>query len=207
MNGRTAASAWAAVPDALTAGLFLAVWLDPFVFGPLSVKTAMLTMLVEFFLIHATGFFTVLIHQPAMMPRLQRWAVIGGLCGFYVLMIGGFAWSFGEWWPLLAFAWLVVGKFLWMRLDGPAGDDRMMFLMAAWAASVAAYLLACVATVVPDVPTLGMPLSLQPSFGLGEESGGLWIDEPHRVVAMGVLYFALLATGKLLVALRARRTQ
>jgi hypothetical protein len=208
VSGRIA-SGWAAFPDALTAGLFLAVWLDPFVFGALSVKTAMLTMLVEFFLIHATGFFTALVNQPDMMPRGQRWAVIGALCGFYVLMIGAFAWSFGEWWPLLAFAWLVVGKFLWIRRDGPPGDDgdRTMLPMAAWAGSVVAYLLSCMATVIPDVPTLGMPLSLQPSFGLGEDSGGLWIDEPHRVVAMGVLYFSLLAAGKLLVATRARRAK
>jgi hypothetical protein len=68
VSGRVA-SGWAAFPDALTAGLFLAVWLDPFVFGALSVKTAMLTMRVEFFLIHATGFLR------------QFWRITGGwLC-------------------------------------------------------------------------------------------------------------------------------
>lgn len=222
MSPRAGATAWAALPDALTAAMFLAVWVNPFVFGALSVKTAMLTMLVEFFLIHATGFFTALVHQPDMMARGPRWAAIAALSLFYVLMIGAFAWSFGEWWPLLAFAWLVVGKFLWVRRDAPAAgddeetmaarvnrhiaaEDRMMGLMAAWAASVAAYLFACGATVVPDVPTLGMPASLQPRFGLGEAGGGLWVDEPHRVVAMGVLYFALLAAGKLAVALWSAR--
>lgn len=217
MNRRAADSAWAALPDALTAGMFVAVWLSPFVFGALSVKTAMLTMLVEFFLVHATGFFTALAHDPDMMGRWQRRGMIGALCAFYVLMIGAFAWSFGEWWPLLAFAWLVVGKFLWVRRDKPVAretdtetarrlrrmdaDDRTGRAMAGWAASVVAYLGACFATAVPDVPRLGMTIALQPQFGLGEAGGGLWIDEPHRVVAMGVLYFALLAAGKLAVAL------
>ena len=44
-----------ALPDAVSTAGFVMVWASPFVFGPLSVKTAMLTMLVEFFLVHAVG--------------------------------------------------------------------------------------------------------------------------------------------------------
>lgn len=190
---------WAALPDGITAAMFLAVWVSPFVFGALSVKTAMLTMLVEFFLIHATGFFTAIANQP----RSDRGLRIGGVIGlsvFYVLMIGAFAWSFGEWWPLLAFGWLVVGKLAWVRNSAPVSDDDTMLQMAAWAGSVVAYLFACFATVVPPVPRLGMKAELQPQFGFGEGQGGLWIEEPQRVVAMGALYFALLCAAKLLAA-------
>lgn len=192
-------SAWAALPDALTALMFGAVWCFPFVFGPLSVKTAMLTMLVEFFLIHATGFFTAIANQPTVRPGLRIGGVLG-LSLFYLLMIGAFAWSFGEWWPLLAFGWLAIGKLVWIWRGTQVTSDDDAWQMTAWAGSVAAYLLACFATALAPVPRLGMAADLQPEFGFGDGQGGLWIEEPHRVVAMGALYFALLCVAKLLAA-------
>lgn len=191
-------SAWAALPDGISAAMFLAVWLHPFIFGALSVKTAMLTMLLEFFLIHATGFFTALGGNDRVAPKLRVLGLVG-LSLFYVLMIGGVAWSFGEWWPLLAFAWLVVGKVMWAR-GGDTGHDATMLKMAAWAGSVVAYLFAALVTVMMPVPRLGMREELQPGFGFSENSGGLWIEQPQTVVAMGALYFALLCVAKLLAA-------
>lgn len=191
-------SGWAALPDALTVLMFVAVWLFPFVFGELSVKTAMLTMLVEFFLIHATGFFTALGGNARVPTRLRVGSLVG-LCLFYVLMIGAFAWAFGEWWPLLAFAWLVVGKTLWAR-RGETGDDAMMWKMAASAGSVAAYLFAVAVTSIVPLPRLGMREELQPRFGFGDSMSGAWVEQPQSVVAMGVLYFGLLCAAKVLAA-------
>lgn len=205
----------AALPDAVTAAAFFAVWVNPFVFGPLSVKTAALTMLVEFVLIHATGVLTGFLGPADDAPRHGRWqrrGMLAVVCGFYLLMIAAFAWSFGAWWPFVAFAWLVVGKVLWARRDAAAAagrwedaHDSMGRRMAAWAGSVVAYLGACFATIVPPVPRWGMTVERQPDFGLAEAGGGLWIDEPHRVVAMGVLYFSLLAAGKFVAAMWQRR--
>ncbi|TNJ33766.1 hypothetical protein [Arenimonas terrae] len=198
-------SAWAAVPDGITALMFAVVWCFPFAFGALSVKTAMLTMLVEFFLIHATGFFTALDGNSRVPARL-RIGSLAGLSLFYVLMIGAFAWAFGEWWPLLAFAWLVVGKVLWARGD-EAGDDATMWKMAAWAGSVAAYLFAVAVTSIVPLPRLGMREELQPRFGFGDSMSGAWVEQPQSVVAMGVLYFGLLCAAKVLAARwQAKRT-
>lgn len=197
-------SAWAALPDGITALMFVAVWLFPFVFGALSVKTAMLTMLVEFFLIHATGFFTAIANQPRSDRRLRIGGVLG-LSLFYLLMVGVFAWSFGEWWPLLAFAWLAIGKVVWIWRSAPPSDDDTGWQMAAWAGSVVAYLFACFATVIAPVPRLGMSADLQPMFGFDDSQGGLWVEEPQRVVAMGAIYFALLCAAKLLAARWASR--
>ena len=103
----------AALPDGLTAAAFAAIWLSPFVFGEAGVRTAMLVMLLEFFLIHATGFFTAFVMAPGL-ARGKRVAAILGLSLFYLLMIGALASSFGEWWPLLAFGWLVAAKLAWV---------------------------------------------------------------------------------------------
>lgn len=189
---------WAALPDLCTALAFVLVWASPLRFGLFSVKTAMLTMLLEFFLIHATGFFTAFVNTPNT-SRLRRIGGLLGLSSFYLLMIGAFSWSFGAWWPLLGFLWLLAGKILWVRAHPVVdADDTMFWQMGAWAGSVVAYLFACFATLIPDVPRWGMTEALQPRFGL--TGGGVWIDEPHRVVAFGVLYFAVLAAGKLFAA-------
>lgn len=198
------ASVWAAVPDGLTAAAFVAIWISPFVFGELSVKTAMLIMLVEFFLIHATGFLTA-IGERSNVSRSKRMLGMLGMSLFYLLMVSALAWSFGEWWPLLAFGWLAVGKIAWswgMRADG---EDAMSLQMAAWGGSVVAYLFGCFLTVLLPVPRLGMHADLHLQFGLGDDTTGLWITEPHRVVAFGALYFGLLCLGKVVAARRSRR--
>src|SRR5690606_4733281 len=81
---------FAALPDGLTAAAFAAIWISPFVFGEAGVRTAMLVMLLEFFLVHATGFFTAFVMAPGL-ARGKRVAAILGLSLFYLLMIGALA--------------------------------------------------------------------------------------------------------------------
>jgi hypothetical protein len=195
------------VPDLLTVGFFLVVWSHPLAFGPLSVKTAMLTMLLEFFLVHATGFFTFFVNDRGS-SKWKRTAALVALSLFYFLMIGAFAYSFGEWWPLLAFAWLLASKLMWVWSYPPGDDVAMGRQMAAWAGSVVLFLGGAVATSLMDVPRWGMTAALQPGFGLDMTSEGLWESEPHRVVAFGVLYFGVtFAVKALLAALDARRAR
>ena len=200
------AGIYAALPDAVTALAFVIVWASPLLFGPLSVKTAMLTMLVEFFLVHATGFFTAF-GSDASASRKQRIGILLGLSSFYVLMISAFAWSFHAWWPLLSFAWLLLGKVIWV-VQNPKPDDRITNRqIMAWAGSVALFLGGVFYTSVGDIPRWGLTSDLGPKFGLNPE-GGLWEAEPHRVVAFGVIYFGMTFLVKLAVGLfdaRSRR--
>lgn len=203
-----AAARWMPVlPDLLTTGFFLLVWSHPLVFGPLSIKTAMLTMLLEFFLVHATGFFTVFANDRGD-SKWKRTLAMLGLSSFYVLMIGAFAYVFRVWWPLLAFGWLLAGKIAWVWSSRDTGADTTMRQMAAWAGSVALFLGGTAATAIMDVPRWGMTAALQPQFGLDMASSGLWESEPHRVVAFGALYFGVMFLAKAALALRdGRRTQ
>ena len=99
-----------------------------------------------------------------------------------------------------------MGKIAWVITRPATSDDQMFGLMMAWAGSVMAYLAAVFATSSPEsFPRWGILAELQPQLDLGEPGGGLWVDEPHRVVAAGVIYFGLLCTGKLLAALVAAR--
>lgn len=190
---------YAAFPDAVTAGGFVAVWKSPFVFGPLSVKSAMLTMLIEFFLVHATGFFTAF-GSDGSASQGKRIAMLLGLSLFYVLMIGAFAWSFHAPWLLLAFGWLLVGKIVWVVQNPKPSDASTNRQMLAWAGSVALFLAAVFLTSVLDVPRWGITVALAPSYGL-DPHGGLWEAEPQRVVAFGVLYFGITFLVKFSVGL------
>ncbi|MEO6173262.1 MAG: hypothetical protein ABIP02_09105 [Arenimonas sp.] len=163
--------------------------------GAGAVKGAMLTMLVEFFLVHATGFYTGFGAGFDKTGNL-RWLALAGLTSFYILMIGAFSWAFEAWWMLLAFSWLFVGKLSWM-LKKP-NDDQTMQAMAAWAGMVVVYLFACIFTLVADIPSLGIKPELVTSFGFDPKSEGIWESEPHRVVAFGSLYFGIFALVKLL---------
>jgi len=175
--------------------MFVSIWMSPFLFGAGAVKGAMLTMLVEFFLVHATGFYTGF-GASLDWTRSHRWLALAGLTSFYVLMIGAFAWAFDAWWMLLAFGWLFVGKLSWI-LKKP-NDDQTMKAMAAWAGMVVVYLFACFFTIFVDLPYFGIKPELVATFGLDPKSEGVWESQPHRVVAFGVLYFGILALAKLL---------
>ena len=196
----------AALPDAVTTGWFVLIWSSPFVFGLLSVKTAMLTMLVEFFLIHATGFFTAFGSEPSI-SRFQRVGTLLGLSLFYVIMISAFAWSFHGWWMLLAFGWLLVSKIVWVVQNPKPSDGATNRQILAWAGSVALFLAAVFLTSIADVPRWGITEALSPKYGLNTR-GGLWEAEPQRVVAFGVIYFGVIFLVKLGIGIfDARATQ
>jgi hypothetical protein len=185
------------LPDAVSAGFFVIVWRWPFAFGALSVQTAMLTMLLEFFLVHATGFFTVFVNAGDV-SRWKKVAALLALSCFYFLMLSAFALAFHAWWPVLAFAWLLAGKLAWVWAN-PRGDEAATGRqMAAWAGSVALFLGGTALTAMADVPRWGMTAALQPGFGLDMRSAGIWESQPHRVVAFGALYFAVTGVAKLL---------
>ena len=192
------------LPDVLSVSFFLVVWSDPLALGPGAVKTAMLTMLLEFFLVHATGFFAFL-SNTAEFGKWRRIGAIAGLSSFYLLMVGAYALSYGQWWPLLAFGWLAAGKVAWVWMNPRGDEDAIGRQMAAWAGSVVLFLGGVVLTSVQDVPRWGMTADVQPLFGLDMASEGLWESQPHRVVAFGALYFGLTLAAKALLVLWDRR--
>lgn len=177
------------LPDLLTAAACMVVWISPMTLGQDAVKTVVLMMLMEFLVVHGTGFFTGIAFMDDM-PRTKRLGMMSGLLAFYALFIAAFAMSFKAWWPVWVFAWLVIGKAMWIFIgprDRAAEMDRQM---KAWAFSTAAYLAAVFLTLMLPIPELGITASIQPELGL--TGGGEWIDHPHIAVAgMAFYYFAI----------------
>ena len=182
-----------ALPDAITAGFFLLLWIVPHWLGPTALRTGLLMMLVEFILMHATGILGGMALSNAGDTRRQ-WKPILLFSSMYLLFIAVWAWTFRAWWPLLALAWLVAGKLAlaWQPLPDADKRDR---IMSDWGISALAYLGGVFATLMLPLPRLGLTGDVVAAADL--PGSGEWVDKPHTVVAFGLIYFAVLATGKL----------
>ena len=183
----------AALPDTLTAVFFLVIWIRPHAFGNDGVRNGMLIMLVEFILVHASGFLGAQVFSDRT-SHLRKLIALLGFSLFYLMFIAAFSWSFGQWWPFAAFGWLIAAKFASVLSTRLTSEDRKKRMAAEWVTGVMAYLLGAFATTLLPVPRLGINADIV--NGLDLPGSGLWISEPHRVVAFGVIYFGILAWTK-----------
>ena len=197
--------AWlAAIPDLLTAAGFLLIWLRTDLTGPAWVANGVATMLLEFFVVHASGFFVVILYSDG--ARARRSLYLAGLSSLYLLIITGYAWGMHAWWMIGAFFWLGFGKgvALWSKSEAGDRDRRQMAAMVGWAASVVCYLGAAAASVLLQWPAYGVTPALIQAAGYG--SGGVWEEQPYRALAAGALYFGAMALLRLLIGLTLLRT-
>lgn len=177
----------AALPDFAIAIVALLTWIDPSILGEHWAGYFLTLMLLEFIVVHSAAFLGVVAFSDA--PRRKRVALTLGLAGFYTLFGAAIAWGAKAWWPLLAFWGLIVNRLLGILFGTvPSGHEKEA-MQAGWVVGAVSYLFGAFATVLLPLPRLGVrPEMLGP---IGDDSGGLWVDEPHRVLAFAVLYFTL----------------
>ena len=194
---RPAVSPWSrllsASPDALTACGCLLVWISPRALGPDSVTSVLLMMMMEFILVHATGFFTVIAAPDGSRP-LRRIAMLAGMSLVYMLFVGVWAWAFHSWWPVFVFGWLVVGKVAWIFANPRSTPDETGRQMVTWAYSVVAYLGGVFGGLFLPLPRLGLDDATVASLHITMK--GEWMEHPHTAIAGAVIYYAALALYK-----------
>ena len=183
-----------ALPDAITASVFLYAWMAPLHWHETLVAELMLVMLVEFALIHSAPFLgsIVLASDEALKKRLVAFA---GFTVFYGLFIGGYALGFKSWWPVIAFAWLITAKLVTMVTDSRHTERQKQRIRGYWGVSAMFYLFAVFATVFLPLPEFGITRHGS-AYGISGSSG-VWVTDPHTGIAAGLLYFGLLAATKL----------
>jgi hypothetical protein len=183
----------------LVAALFSAVpqlWLGWTLYGvlyePLAGANRMwatdtwLIMIMEFFLVHA-GFMSMGIVMVRDEVKLRVLVTIA-LAGFYALFFLAFWHISDRSLIVLAPAVLLAGRLI----DAHSGGTNMFGERAFVSVTgVLLYLIGVFATAIPDTfPPFGFTpevmTELRPAFG---DSGGLWIDDPQRVVTFGAAYF------------------
>jgi len=187
---------FAAIPDTITSAIFLTAWIAPSIPGTETIKNLMLTMLIEFIVVHSSAFYAGIVQTSE--SRIRNTLLMLALAAFYMLFVATFAFAFDSTWPIYAFAWLLLSRFvhLWTR-PGPASreSERMMMM---WSASCGAYVIGGIATVMLPLPALGMTPDFIASMHL--PGGGEWIERPQTVLAFGTFYFGIQAWLKYALA-------
>jgi hypothetical protein len=183
----------AALPDAVSSAVFLLVWIAPGVLGPEWVKNLMITMLLEFLTVHSGGFIGTTVADPGV-SRQRKTRVVLGFGSMYLLFAGAFSLAFSAWWPLLVFVWLLLAKLgvVWLAPVPTAQEHARQ--TAFTAASIAGYVIGAMLTSFLPLPRLGIDAAVVEAAAI--PGSGLWVDEPHRVVAFGALYFGFMAWNK-----------
>jgi len=188
---------FAALPDAITAVLFLTAWIAPSALGPEYVTNLTLVMLIEFVVMHSSAFYAVLAANSSV-PRSRRVAMLSGLTVFYFMFIAAFAFIFHSLWPIIAFAWLFASRFahIWAQPVQSGTDTQRMMML--WAASGFTYIIGAVLTALLPLPRLGISPEFVASMHLS--GSGVWVEQPYTVLAFGAIYFAVQARVKYAIA-------
>ena len=190
--------AWlSAIPDLLTAAGFLLIWMHTDLTGAQWVANGVATMLLEFFVVHASGFFAVILYSGA--SRAKRSLYLAGLASFYLLMIAGYAFGMHAWWMVGAFFWLTLGRGIAIWTSSPKDDREQLqwVAMSSWAASVACYLGAVGASVTMEWPAYGVTPEVIQAAGFS--GNGEWEAQPYRALVAGALYFSIIGVLRPLI--------
>ncbi len=121
-----------AIPNFAIASTFLITWIDPERLGEQMVRRFMYIMLIEFLVVHSTGFLGALAFSTAR--RRRKALAFGGLVLLYSLFAAGFSMAHGSFWPLWTFWGLTLAKFPAVVLDPPPenGPQNVGCLWPSW---------------------------------------------------------------------------
>ena len=176
---------WAAGMNGWIAAMFLITWFRPNTFGPLTVHHLTFVMLMEFIVVHATGFLGAVAARDN--PRWQRALMFSGLGAFYMIFAAAFAVVYGGWWPLWAFWGLMASRFPTVVLRPPDAQGQNA-LIVNWAGMMVLYLGGIFLTAIAPIPAFGVTAAVIEAQHFTDK--GIWPEEPYRVMAFGTLYFA-----------------
>jgi hypothetical protein len=190
VNDRTLIRLLNALPDAVTCTFFLTLWISPFAFGPDGVRNAMLTMVVEFIVVHASAFLGAAAFA-ADVSRAKKLSALAGFGLFYLLFIAAWSYIFKQWWPFVTFGWLLLGKVAVVMDTRQTPDEVVQRITSNQVLSTLAYLGGAFLTIFAPIPQLGLTPDVVSRLGL--IGSGLWVDKPHTVLAFGTIYFGFLS--------------
>lgn len=189
----TARRVAASAPDAISTATFATVWIAPQLLGIGWVPVLMAAMVLEFLAVHSGAIIGTVVLDPKR-SRSTKTKAIAALGAFYLLFVLGVALTFGQPWVIPSFAWLLFAKAVSVWTSPVPREAEAIHQRRLWGLSGAAYLFGAFATVLLPLPALGITPEVVADLGL--TATGLWVEEPHRLLAFGTVYFAILAAVK-----------
>ena len=181
----------AALPDVATAWLFAWCWKNPLGWHPGLTAALGQIVLMEFLVVHSGAFFAGIVSaEPGSGSSRGKLGAALLLCLIYLPFAAAFAAGNGSWWPLGAFAWLLLGRVAMVANSRGWSAFERKRLRFHWANGAALYIVFCFAANLLPVPAFGFAHARVPWRG--------WAISPQEVMCWGFLYFSAIATMKLL---------
>ena len=193
----------AALPDAITASFFLSAWIAPAWLGTDQIGNLMMVMVVEFFVVHSSGFYAGILAATDTARAKRVLAMLCLIAVYAVFMLLFYALSRNPW-PIYAFVWLLASRFVHVLLAPADSEQAILRAVRLWAVSVGSYVLGAIATILLPLPPLGITPEVIASLSF--DSAGTWSVRPHTVLAFGALYFAIQAWAKFAISAPAARS-
>lgn len=192
-SGLTLAGGVSAIPDFGLALLFLVTWISPYAFAERTVAKLVLVVLMEFLIIHSSGFMGYVLFGEAGKWRKAVQTI--GLALFYTLFVAAFTFSFGQWWPLWAFWGMTLNRLLGILLgQAPTGQEKAL-VQKSWVVGALMYFFFVFFTVVVPLPTLGITPDVVARQGFTMK--GLWVEDPQTALALGFLYYTSVGVSEM----------
>lgn len=178
-----------ASPDFIMALAFLATWIEPTALGNNMLNYFSLIMLLEFIIIHSAGFMGfAIISGKTIFQKISR---VIGLGLFYSLFVWAFCASTGETWPMAAFWILLLNRILGGIFEKESETTFQTVVMVRWGWSVFCYLISIAFSAMMPIPRFGWSDEIVQQLGSGGK--GLWLEQPHTLLAAGFFYFLLIS--------------
>jgi hypothetical protein len=180
-----------ALPDAITAGLFLAIWINPHWFSLAQIQSAFAAIGMEILIAVVTIF--LFLASIGIKVQSKGLPVLKILMGVFLLCAAGFARSLGIW-GFWMFVWLVGHRLWWLSRAGIRNEEMAKTVFGLACLSMIALMLCGIALVLPT-PPLGYTAEAIRSMGLPVVSE----KQPHAVLPYAFLYYSVRAAAKFIV--------
>jgi hypothetical protein len=174
------------------------LWVDPGSSDdPVSwVRFGVALLLLEFVLLHSGVF--VGAGWSAAKTLFKRILVFAGLVVFYGIFVVAFALGTSSRVVLEIYGFVMLGRFVSVIADARSGPE--MFIARSVSGTLI-YIPMVFASIFLPWPRLGISEELAAAARTGGSSG-VWVDEPHRAIAAGAIYFLLMGLVELGVAFK-----
>ena len=170
-------------PDLLMGLAFLVTWIEPGALGSGMVPSLFLVMLMEFIIIHSSGFMgSVVYTDEAKALKLKK---LLGFGLFYLIFVLGFSLGFHSWWPLVTFTGLLLNRMLSVLVGQIPTGKELEFIRGQWALNAVCYLASVFIVILLPVPHFGVTAAAFDGFNMS----GDFIDRPEKMMAWGTVYF------------------
>jgi hypothetical protein len=179
-----------AIPDLISAGIFLLAWAAPDLLGVVYVKQLMTVMAMEFVVMHSSEFYALI--YDAAGDRITRELLLLAIAGFYFTGVGVLVFLWHEPSLLVAFVWLFGSSFLHLWAVPANREQETRRLFSLWIVSFLAYLICGVAALLLPLPSLGLTAQALGPLHLARG----WEEFPAAVMAFGALYFTVQSYAK-----------